>query len=59
LLGAKSITDTERYTHLTDFNSDKFYSAVAKTVEEVRKLPEDGWTSFAEVDGTKIFRKPK
>lgn len=58
-LGHKSIMNTERYTHLIDFGSDKYYSAVATTVKEVRQLAEDGWTYFQEIDGIKIFRKPR
>lgn len=59
LLGHKSIMNTERYTHMIDYGNDKYYSAVAKTVDEVRKLAEDGWTYFQEVDGEKVFRKPR
>jgi len=57
-LGHKTIMNTERYTHLVDFGSDKYYSAVATTVEEGRKLAEDGWTYFQEFEGVKVFRKP-
>jgi hypothetical protein len=31
------------YTHLVDTQSDEYYSAVAKTTEEARKLAEDGF----------------
>ena len=58
-LGHKSIMNTERYTHLVDFTGDKYYSAVATTLKEVRKLAEDGWTYFQEIDGNKVFRKPR
>lgn len=58
-LGHKSIMNTERYTHLIDFSSDKYHSAVAATVEEIRKLAEDGWTYFQEIGGIKVFRKPR
>jgi hypothetical protein len=37
----------------------QYFSAIAKNVNEARKLAEDGWSYFCEVDGTKIFRKPK
>ena len=50
--------NTERYTHLVDFGNDKYYSAVATTLEEGRKLAEDGWTYFQEFEGVKVFRKP-
>jgi integrase len=57
-LGHKSIINTERYKHCVDFGEERYTSAVATTVEEVRKLAEDGWSYFQEVDGIKIFRKP-
>jgi integrase len=58
-LGHKSIVNTERYIHLVDFCSDKYYSAVATTLKEVRQLAEDGWNYFQEIEGKKVFRKPK
>jgi len=59
LLGHKSIVNTERYTHMVNFDAMQYYSAVAENVAEARKLAEDGWSYFCEVNGTKIFRKPK
>jgi integrase/transposase-like protein len=59
VLGHKSIMNTERYTHIVDFDTGKYYSAVAKTLEEGIKLAEDGWTYFQEFDGVKVFRKPR
>jgi integrase len=59
LLGHKSVMNTERYTHLVDYRGEKYFSAVAKTLEEGRQLAEDGWTYFQEFDGVKVFRKPK
>jgi len=44
---------------LVVFRDEEYYSATAKTVEEICKLAEDGWSFFAEIDGIKIFRKPK
>jgi len=41
------------------FRDEEYYSATAATVEEVRKLAEDGWTYFCDMDGIKVFRKPK
>ena len=58
-LGHKSITNTERYTHLVEFGNDKYYSAVATTLEEGRRLAEEGWTYFQEFEGVKVFRKPR
>ena len=58
-LGHKSIVNTEIYTKSVLFSGDeKYYSTTAKTVEEICKLAEDGWTYFQEVDGIKIFKKP-
>lgn len=59
LLGHKSIINTERYTHLIDYEGEKYYSAVAQTIEEIRQLAEDGWTYFQEIGDVKVFRKPK
>ena len=58
-LGHKSIMNTEIYTRLVVFQEEEYYSATATTVEEARKLAEDGWSFFCEMDGVKIFRKPK
>jgi integrase len=58
-LGHKSITNTEIYTKLVVFHEEKYYSATAKTVEEACQLIEDGWSYHVEIDGIKIFRKPK
>jgi integrase len=58
-LGHKSSINTEIYTRLVVFRDEEYYSATAKTVDEVRKLAEDGWTPFCEVGDTKVFRKPK
>lgn len=59
LLGHKSIVNTERYIDLVDYGNEKYYSAVAQTIEEVRQLAEDCWPYFQEVEGVKIFRKPR
>lgn len=48
------------YTQLVNFKEeDQFYSATAKTVDETRKLLEQGFEHVTEIDGVKIFRKPK
>jgi len=40
--------------------NDEFYSEVAETPEETRKLLEAGWEyTNCEFDGVKIFRKRK
>ena len=54
----KFIENTERYKHCVDFGNERYISAVAKTVEDIRRFAEDGWTYFQEIDGVKVFRKP-
>jgi len=51
--------NTEIYTRLVVFENEKYYSTTAKTVEELMQLAEDGWSYFQEIDGIKVFRKPK
>lgn len=58
-LGHKSITNTEIYTRLVVFQEENYVSATAKTVEEACKLVEDGFSFVCDMDGIKIFRKPK
>ena len=57
-LGHKSIVNTERYLRGVQLGDEKYYSAVATTIDQIRKLAEDGWTYFQECNGVKIFRKP-
>jgi integrase len=59
-LGHKNINNTLVYTHLVNFNDkDEFYSATAKTVEEAKKLIEEGFDYITEIDGIRLFRKRK
>jgi len=37
----------------------EFHSATARTVEEVRKLIEEGFDHVTDLDGIKLFRKRK
>jgi len=59
LLGHKSISNTLIYTQLISFESDEYSSAVAKTLDEARKLVEAGFEYVTDVDGNKLFRKRK
>jgi len=59
LLGHKSITNTILHTQLISFESDEYSSAVAKTLDEARKLVEAGFEYVTDVDGSKLFRKRK
>jgi len=59
-LGHKKIETTLIYTQLVQFSEeDEFYSATAKTVEEAKKLIEEGFEYVTEIDGIKLFRKRK
>jgi integrase len=55
----KRIENTLIYTPLVRFSDEEFVSAVARTVEEARKLVEAGFEYVTEVDGVKIFKKRK
>lgn len=58
-LGHKRIETTLIYTHLIRFADEKYVSAVAKTVDDARKLVEAGFDYITDVDGVKLFRKRK
>ena len=58
-LGHKRIETTLIYTHLVQFKDDEFHVSVGRTVEECCKLVELGFTYVCEVDGAKLFKKPK
>jgi len=47
------------YTQLISFESDEYSSAVAKNLEEARKLVEAGFEYVTEVEDCKLFRKRK
>jgi len=59
LLTNKSILTTMIYTHLINFEADTYHSAIANTVEEAKKLVEAGFEFVCDMDGHKLFRKPK
>jgi hypothetical protein len=58
-LGHKSILKTTIYTHLINFEADTYNSEVTQTVEEAKKLVEDSFEFVCDMDGYKLFRKPK
>jgi integrase len=58
-LGHKRLETTLIYTHLVNFSEDEYETATATTVEEARKLIEAGFEYITEMEGVKIFRKPK
>ncbi len=60
MLGHRNINNTMIYTHLVKLDSeDKFYSATAKTVDEARKLIEEGFDYVATFNDVMLFRKRK
>lgn len=62
-LGHKNIRNTMIYITIEETlfqqRSDEFYSAVAETVEEARKLIEAGFEKIDEFNGVHIYRKRK
>jgi integrase len=58
-LGHKRIETTLIYTHLIRFSDEEYVSAVAKTVDNARKLIEAGFEYVIQIDDSKIFRKRK
>lgn len=53
------IEDTLIHAHLIRFSDEEFVSAVARTVDEARKLVEAGFEYVTDIHGVKIFRKRK
>jgi hypothetical protein len=59
LLGHKRIENTLVYTHLVPLEKANYVCKVAKTLEEAALLIEEGFEFVTEMDGVKLFRKPK
>jgi len=59
LFGHKSIKNTLVYTQLVDFNDEDYVSKVAWNLDEACKLVEAGFEYVCDVEGGKIFKKPK
>jgi len=59
LLGHRNIESTLVYTQLISFESDEYHSAVAKTVDDARKLIEQGFEYVLQKDDIMLFRKRK
>jgi integrase/recombinase XerD len=59
MLGHRNLKSTLRYVQLINFEDDDYTSAVARSVEEVRKLVEAGFQYVTEMEGAKVFRKRK
>ena len=59
LLGHRSIKNTLIYTHLINFENDQYICKVASTIEEAKKLIENGFEYVTDVDDMKLFRVRK
>jgi integrase len=59
VLGHKNIKNTQTYMHLCDFSSEEYLSAVAKTIDEARKLIESGFSFVCDMESVKLFSKRK
>lgn len=60
-LGHKRIDSTMVYTHLVNFESDDYHSAIAKTIAEERQLIETGFefVRYDEREEVSLYRKLK
>jgi hypothetical protein len=47
------------YTHLINFESDEYNSAVAKTIDEAKSLVEAGFEYVCTHNDTMLFKKRK
>ena len=59
VLRHKRIESTMVYTHLVQFESKDFTCKVAKTLEEIVQLVEQGFEKVTEYNGMQVFRKRK
>ena len=44
---------------MVQFKKEEYASATANTIEDAKKLVEEGFEYVAEIDGEKLFRKRK
>lgn len=62
-LGHKCISNTEKYVHwnqqLYHERNDRYNFAAASTIEQVQPLIENGFEYVCDLEGMKLFRKPK
>jgi len=47
------------YTQLVNVESDEYSSAIARSLEDARKLVEAGFEYITDMEGLKLFRKRK
>jgi len=58
-LGHKSVTSTEIYTHLINFESDEYHTQRTDNIDEAERFLQAGFDYVCEMDGYKLFRKRK
>ena len=58
-LGHRRLENTLIYTHLIAFKDEEYTVRAAETVDQATKLIESGFEYVTEMDGVKLFRKPK
>lgn len=59
LLGHKKIENTLKYTQLIQFKDSEYDAATATDIDEAKKLIGSGFEYVTEMNGIKLFRKPK
>lgn len=59
LLGHKRLENTLVYTHLVPLEKSSYVCKTAHTLEEAQELIEEGFEYVTELNGFKLFRKPK
>ena len=60
LLGHKDLRTTLRYTQLLNtLDNDQYHCKTANNIKEATNLIEAGFQYVTDIDGTKLFRKPK
>ena len=59
LLGHKKIENTLKYTQLIQFKDDEYEVATATDLDEAKKLVGAGFEYVTDMNGIKLFRKPK
>lgn len=58
-LGHKNIASTLVYTHLLNFESDEYHTAISKSLKRDEELLKAGFEYVTERDEIKIYRKRK
>lgn len=59
MLGHRDISSTLVYTYLVNFEASDYISRVTRTVKGARLLVEADFEYVTDVDGYKLFGKPK